>query len=254
MQVFCMRCSLTSGFTWEVKKYQLTEAVQKDTSIYSHYIPRRNHHTLTFLRLKVAHLVLSQNKIFIFCLESRKWHIIFIISYILQEFKKNVFLISFSAIKFVPLGSKLHWVCTEYLDLSKLILQHHKKSHYWNFTFCHSYKAALGTQESFCVAKHWSLLAGLVVCGFLLLYSLSVSGQCGRVGTPASFTIAYTSDTKITPQLEPHVQCPALGAVLRLPLSLSTSPTTLPQGHWGIHNCLQRHLFSSARRKKYFLY
>ena len=179
MQIFCMKCSLASGFTWEAKKYQLTEAVKKKKK-------KRHIHILTvytwkelsyinILRLKVACLVLSQNTIFIFILELRKWHIIFIVSYTLWECEKNIFLISFPDAKFVLVSSKLHWVHTQSfsgsLQIGTTVSQ---KEYDWNFTGSATPKAALATQGSLWIARHWSLLLGLVICAFFFFSPCSI--------------------------------------------------------------------------------
>ena len=171
MQIFCMKCSLTSGFAWEDKKYQLTEAVKKEKK-------KRHMHILTvytwkelsyinILRLKVACLVLNQNTVFLLILELRKWHIIFIVSYTLWECEKNIFLIFFPDTKFVLVNSKLHWVHTQSFSRSLQIgTTVSQKEYDWNFTGSATPKAALATQGSLGIARHWSLLSGLVICAF----------------------------------------------------------------------------------------
>lgn len=61
MQVFSIKFSLTSGFTWEVKKHQLTGSERRYIHILIPYAQKESSH-INILRLKVACLVLSWKK------------------------------------------------------------------------------------------------------------------------------------------------------------------------------------------------
>ena len=135
---------------------------------------------INILRLKVACLVLNQNTVFILILELRKWHIIFIVSYTLWECEKNIFLIFFPDTKFVLVNSKLHWVHTQSFSRSLQIgTTVSQKEYDWNFTGSATPKAALATQGSLGIARHWSLLSSLVICAFFFFCPVPLEGFPG---------------------------------------------------------------------------